>query len=72
MAGVVLDGLLVGTGVVGGTVEAEGHAEDIVTEVFAAGSDEAGPGAEAGAVDHDVRGFVEDEEVGGLFEDPTL
>lgn len=56
----------------GFAVEAEGHAEDVVTEVFAAGSDETGPGAEAGAVDDDVRGFVEDEEVGGLFEDPTL
>ena len=51
-------------------VEAEGHAEDVVTEVFAAGSNQAGPGTEAGTVHDDVRGLVDEEEVGSFFQNP--
>ena len=55
----------------GFAVEAEGHAEDVVAEVFAAGSDEAGPGAEAGTVDDDVRGLVDEEDVWSFFQNPA-
>ena len=51
-------------------VEAEGHAQDVVTEVFAAGSNQAGPGTEAGTVHDDVRRFVDEEEVWSFFQNP--
>lgn len=55
----------------GFAVEAEWHTEDVRSEIFAAGADEARPGAAARGVTDDVGRFVENEEIGSFPQNPT-
>lgn len=52
-------------------VEAERHAEDVRSQIFATGADEARPRAIARAMTDGVRRLVENEEVWSFLQDPT-
>ncbi|MCU1328295.1 MAG: hypothetical protein JWN34_3665 [Bryobacterales bacterium] len=52
-------------------IQAEGHAKDVVAEVFATGTDETGPRPETRTVHDDVRWLVEDEKVGSYLQNPA-